>query len=457
MAQPDTPRPPESPAVTGTSAQTTAWAEKASWQALHEAAEERQKQQDWAAAEPLWQTMLRRHSHIWYAYVGGAVALSGLGRFDEALFILTEGSHRFPSEPAIRRELAHLATRRGDWPAAVLHWRAVLGFNARPAFAYIELAKALTRLNRSAEAEAVLLEAGQPKDIQHFAYTPRPTATPADWPAAVASLAKPYNGFPASPELSDGISQTLAQLAEHEPLAADVMHRELAVRAVMAATGEDRQALMPRFESLGGLGPNGGCEFGAVQRSYGFESLGLFRWASVSPESLIACLANRFDGLGSPDSTMLYINIDDPDLQWQIADKTYNTAMHSFVRSTETPYAEMMLQARKRTGFLKEKLIADLQAAEKIFVLKVGHRHLTLAETDALSRAIRSYGMAQLLCVCPADTQHPAGHIVSTAPNIFVGYIDFSGRLTDVKRYLVWELLCWTMLGLCDAPNMTAQ
>lgn len=461
IAQPDTPPPeppaPQPPAVVGISAETMVWAEEASWEALNEAAEERQKQQDWSAAEPLWRTMLRRHSHIWHAYVGGPVALSGLGRFDEALFILTEGSHRFPLEPAIRHELGRLAARQGDWPAAVLHWRAALGFKVRPTFVYTELAKALTRLDRPAEAEAVLLEAREPKAIQRFTYTPQSTSTRADWPTAVALLAEAYQRFPASPELSDGISRALAQLAEHEPLATDVMYRELAMRAVMAATGGDRQALMPRFESLGGLGPAGGCEFGAVQRSYGFESLSLFRWASVSPESLIACLTNRFDGLGSSDSTMIYINIDDQELLWQIADKTYNTAMHSFVRSAEIPYAEMMIRARKRMDFLKEKLIADLEAAEKIFVLKVGHRHLTLAETVALSHAIRSYGMGQLLCVCPADSMHPAGHVVPAAPGVFVGYIDFSGQLSEVKRYLVWEVLCWSMLALSDFTHIIAR
>ena len=434
--------------------EANAWAEEASWEALKDAAEERQKHQDWSAAEQLWRTMRRRHSYIWQGYTGGAVALASLGRFNDALPILLAASHRFPREPAIHHELARLAARQHDWAAAATRWRTALGFDVRPDFVYLGLAEALKHLGREVEAEEILREAPEPKEIPRFAYlTPSPMA-PEDWPSAIALSAKAHLRFPASSNLSDGLSQASDLLAAHEPRSPDILHRVLGVASATVATDDDRRALIPRFESLGGLGPGGGCEFGTFQRKYGFESLSLFRWASVSPESLIASLTARFARLGDADSTMVYIEDDDRDLLWQIGDKTYGTAMHSFIRSMDVPRREMIALAQKRTLYLKDKLIADLEMPEKIFVLKVGHRHLTLTETEALSRAIRSYGTGQLLCVCPADSTHPEGHIVPAAPGIFVGYIDFSGQLTEQQRHAVWEVLCWSMLGLSDVPQV---
>jgi tetratricopeptide (TPR) repeat protein len=449
---PQDPPVPDVAPVPAAQPEATAWAEEASWEALKDAAEERQNHEDWPAAERLWRTLRQRYAHIWQGYAGGAVALAGLGRFDDALPLLFAAAHRFPWEPAIHHELARLAARQGNWAAAAIHWRNALGFDVRPDFAYVGLAEALNHLGRVAEAEETMQEATQPKEITRFAY---PAALPwaqQDWPAATASFARAHRRFPASAELANGLSQALDRLAAHEPKSSEALHRELGVASAMAATDDDRRALVPRFESLGGLGPGGGCEFGTFQRKYGFESLSLFRWASVSPESLLAALTARFAGLGDEDSTMVYIEDDDRDLLWQIGDKTYSTAMHSFIRSMDVSRIEMTALAQKRTLYLKDKLIADLEIPEKVFVLKVGYRHLTVAETTSLSRAIRSYGMGQLLCVCPADSAHPEGHIVPAAPGVFVGYIDFSGQLTELQRHAVWEVLCWSMLGLSDFP-----
>jgi tetratricopeptide (TPR) repeat protein len=432
----------------------TAWAEEASWEALNDAAEEQQRRQNWAAADLLWRTMRRRHSHIWFAYTNGAVALAELGQFDKALPVLMDASHRFPGEHAVRHELARLAARQRDWAAAAVQWSIAQNFDTRPDFVYAHLAEALKHQGRLAEAEKVLQEAKEPKEIVRFAYPAQTPLARQDWSAAVAFFGRAHRRFPTSPDLSNGLSQALERLAADEPRPADAAHRELGVAAATAATDDDRRALVARFESLGGLGPGGGCEFGTFQRKYGFESLSLFRWASVSPESLIACLTARFAGIGNTDSTMVFINDDDRDLLWQIGDKIYGTAMHSFIRSRDVSRSEMMALAQKRTAYLKDKLIADLQTPEKIFVLKVGYRHLTLAEIEALSHAIRSYGMGELLCVCPADSTHPEGHVVPAAPGVFVGYIDFSGKLSEQQRHAVWEVLCWSMMGLSDFPRV---
>jgi len=53
----------------------------------------------------------------------------------------------------------------------------------------------------------------------------------------------------------------------------------------------DDQELLRNFENLGC-----NCEFGLLQRYAGVESMGLLRWSSCSPKSVIAALENHFDG-----------------------------------------------------------------------------------------------------------------------------------------------------------------
>ncbi len=305
----------------------------------------------------------------------------------------------------------------------------------------------LERLGRLTEAEAILLD-GQvedPDEVSLFTYHARLAWAREDWSAAVARWGEVRTRFSGSEEVSNGLYQALMRLAEHDPVAADAAHAAL---GLACAAYDDMRALLLCFESLGGSGPDGGCEFGGIQRERGAEPLGLFRWATVSPESLIACLEGCFKGIGDADTTAVYLHDDDPDALWQIGDRTYGTAMHSFVPSKDVPYNRMLVLAQKRMRYLKDKLVADLADPTKVFVLKVAGRQVTGAETGALSQAIRSYGSGELLCICPAGSSHDDGEIIQAAPGTFVGYMDFSGRFDVVQRHLMWETLCRRMLDM---------
>jgi tetratricopeptide (TPR) repeat protein len=424
-----------------------------SWEILKEQAEHAQQREDWTSAEALWAEMRTAFPHLWHSYVGSATALIGLGRRDEARAILLDAANRFPGEGAIRLALGHLAMRVADWPVAEAHWRGALALGVRPWWVFTELAGALERQGQLQEAEAVIAEGQRedPKEVTLFTYHARLAWKREDWSAAVARWAAARNRFPITEEISSGLYQALMRLAEHDPAAADREHSELGLASPgtgQAAAADDLRTLLLRFESLGGSGPDGGCEFGGVQREHGGEPLGLFRWATVTPQHLIACLEGRFQGIGEAGTTTVYLHDDDKDALWQIGDTTYGTSMHSFVPSSEVPQERMLVLARKRMSYLKDKLIADLEHPAKIFVLKLADRHLTTAETQALGRAIRSYGPGELLCVCPADEAHSEGRIAAAAPGLFVGYIDFAGRPDVVQRHAVWEALCRTMLSI---------
>jgi tetratricopeptide (TPR) repeat protein len=423
--------------------------EAVSLDTLRGRAEQAQERSDWDEAEALWRTMRTEFPHVWDCYTGAATALSKLGRLDEAEHLLSEAAVRFPQERAIPIAHGRLAMGRSDWRAAENHWRAALKFDVRPWWVYTKLADALEHQGRLSEAESVVqdgqIHAEDPNEITLFTHPARLAWKRKDWPAALARWVEARRRFPHAQELPAKQYEALMRLAEHDAVAYEAAVRDLELEF----PGEDKRVLMLRFESLGGTGPDGGCEFGCVQRQHGVEPLGLFRWASVSPTSLIACLNGRFAGIGDAAA----ITISPHECQWEISDTTYGTKMHSFVSPDEVSHERMIVLASKRMRYLREKLIADLEMPEKTFVLKVGWEHVTAAETEALSQAIRSYGAGELLCVCAATSAHPEGTIVPAAPAVFVGYIDFSGRSDVVQRRSAWEMLCRAMSGMAAMPG----
>jgi tetratricopeptide (TPR) repeat protein len=409
-----------------------------------EAAEQAEKRGDWIEAEVRWKAMRTAFPHIWYSYAGGAAALWGQDRHDEARQMLEEAAARFPEERAIPLSLGRMTAHLADWPAAEAHWRTALTFDVRPWWVFTELAGALEHQDRLVEAEAVLLDAqvraDEPDEITLFTYPARLAWLRQDWATAVARWAEARRRFPEAIELPDREHEALMRLAEHDSAAYEAALRDLK----REAPDEHKRALALRFESVGGTGPDGGCEFGCFQRAQGAEPLGLFRWATVSPAQLIACLDSRFARLGDAGT----VTISPHDGQWEITDTAYGTKMHSFVPTHDVPHDKMLALVSKRMGYLKGKLIADLESPAKILVFKSGWVPVTEAEIEALSRAIRSYGEGELLCVCAADPAHPEGTIVPAALGVFVGYIDFSGRPRVGERQPTWEALCRTMLGM---------
>jgi len=262
-----------------------------------------------------------------------------------------------------------------------------------------------------------------------------------DWAGAVAHWAEMEHRFPNIGDQSVRLHGALLRLAEINPVAADT-----AVARVQGVVLEDDalRTLALSFESLGGCGPGGGCEFGFVQRSCGAEPLGLLRWAFMTPERLITCLGDRFEGIGSAETTEIYQEKDHP--LWDMRDTRGGFAMHTFVSVKEVTHERMTVLTQRRLSYLKHKLIADLENPTKIFVFKAADRHLTQAELEALGRGIRCYGPGELLCVLASDAEHRPGEVQIRAAGIRVGYLDFTSLEDRQLRTQAWLALCRTVL-----------
>jgi hypothetical protein len=170
--------------------------------------------------------------------------------------------------------------------------------------------------------------------------------------------------------------------------------------------------LLQRFESLGH-----NCEFGAVQRLGGVEHLAFFRFASAPLAPLMLALESRFDRFGQPDSIAIRQGADG---EHMVSVQPYGFEYHTFRYEGEISAEQMRAAEVIRLGFLKRKLIEDLQAGDKIYV-RTGQA--SEADMRALATALRRYGPATLLWVTLEDAANPAGTVLRLSDTLLRGFI----------------------------------
>src|SRR5262249_55713402 len=135
--------------------------------------------------------------------------------------------------------------------------------------------------------------------------------------------------FPRSQRLREfakrAASVTIAPDVALEMIDASALEHEAAQSAANTPDRAAAQALMTRFEALGN-----NCTFGAVQRYFGAEPLGLLRFAGAPIRKLISALDARFAGLGDPENTILEVR-QHPRPEFWVADRRFDFSMHTFI------------------------------------------------------------------------------------------------------------------------------
>ena len=202
--------------------------------------------------------------------------------------------------------------------------------------------------------------------------------------------------------------------------------------------------VMMSFEEFGGA--LFGCEFGGVQRAFGAKPLGLLRWADLAPENIISVLEQRFEGVGLPENTEIFIYETGEGGEYGTRDKRFHMAMHTFVQADSAPADKVFHDACRRLRYLSRKLMGDIESGGKIFVYKLTYDSLTAAQLGRLHSAVRSYGPTTLLYVRYSDQDHPDGSVEVVAPGLLVGYLDRFGVSRDGKGLPLpinsWAAVC---------------
>jgi hypothetical protein len=197
------------------------------------------------------------------------------------------------------------------------------------------------------------------------------------------------------------------------------------------------EEMIAGFESLGD-----NCEFGLVQRYLGAEPLGLLRFTFIELISLLRGLRSGFEGLGGPGTTDVTVNPKDG--EFVVKETTYGITYHTFQYESQLGIEAVRLQQTTRLSFLRRKLMEDVAAGEKIFVIKRGNP-LRPEEVLPLYAALNSLGRNWLLWVVPADEKHPSGTVDRLLPGLLRGYVD---RFAPYDNAPAVSLPAWT--AVCE-------
>ena len=349
-----------------------------------------------------------------YALREVAHAYDGAARHDLAEPIWARLAARRPGDPLVRQSHAHCLLRLGRLDEAELAIEAGLGHN--PDHPTLAIARGVLAMRRE------------------------------DWDAAYAI----WSAFVAAhPDNEDGRNylKRVASVRQIEAVAALTRPARLAAPIDVGRVEDDAiRQLMLRFESIGA-----DCEFGTVQRRYGAEPLALLRWNDVTVETLTAALAARFAGMGEPETTELSIG---PIGELYVRDRRWDLGMHTFLFAHEVSPEAMFPKLCRRVAWLRDKFLDDLAAAEKILVFK--SLVLRFEDLVALHALLRAHGPVRLLHVRPAVTaglppwpDGAPGTIDEVAPDLFVGYVDRMGTLTDIP-FDQWVSICRALAERID-------
>lgn len=379
---------------------------------------------------------------------GSPFGLSGLAakhreleRLDDAAEAISRALALHPDHSLILSEAARLADRRYDHPAALAFWQRL---HDRPDASPIWRQQRdwnLVMLGRLDEAEVEIAASRRlaPEHRGHLANAASLRMAQGRWQEAIELLREFRARYPDDIVGRELLGQALEGAAF---AAAEVSGRQHKPVEIERVEDDAIRSLLLGFESLGA-----DCEFGLVQRRYGAEPLGLLRWNKVTFANLLAGLAARFEGLGTREQTDLGVF----DLgEYRVRDTRYDLSMHTFVYRHQAEPGELISKVSARLGYLRDKFVDDLTAAEKVFVYK--HAALDAAAMRALHRALRAYGPVRLLCVVSAGEkatgvpQAPAGSAVKLDEDLYVGVVSRYGNASGA-----WDIAFADWVAICSA------
>jgi tetratricopeptide (TPR) repeat protein len=398
------------------------------------------------------------------AYAEHLRALREANRLDDAEVLGAAWLERFPDNAALAIAYARVAEDRGypgDAVARIAGVRDRVTATPRLEANYI---RALSLAGQNALAEqtcAAALErfSGDFSVIEQYLAVATRNGDFAEASRRATQVLTQFPEHPALRRLAERIrALDEAKMVDPPRAATDAP----AARPVTSSQTDDPASLKAfflRFESLGAT--SAGCEFGLVQRQFGAEPLGLLRWGNLPIEGLTHALNKRFAGMGDPDTTRVVIQRGSANhREYFIFDDLYSFWAHTFIRVDEAPHDRVLKQSLRRLTFLRDKLLEDLEQAEKIFVFKMTH-DVGEAAFDALFNALRAYGDCVLLGVALADADHPPGTLEMKRPGLFLGrtgmFMGVGGAAGAGIDTQLWRSLCEQVAAWRDRQHAPAQ
>ncbi len=252
-------------------------------------------------------------------------------------------------------------------------------------------------------------------------------------------------------------AECLQDLSPRFELSFDPPDRSLACRLEAAALEIGPEAtpvamppmaeLMACFASLGI-----DCELGFVQRVFGAEPLGLFRFAGCDSRlDLLRLLETDFAGLGAPGSLSARVTrgrIVRPDGQgdefeeFYMTDRDRHYGFHTWKGPADGTEAEALAANERKVAYLVRKTVEDLEDGEKIWVYKDPKPVADFHQMFAIFQALGRKGPNKLFWITRMIEGRPPGAVEWVAPNLLRGYSDQPHE--DAQRFdaQMWRTLC---------------
>ena len=220
----------------------------------------------------------------------------------------------------------------------------------------------------------------------------------------------------------------------------------------------DPRTLMTGFENIGD-----NCEFGLVQRYFGAEPLGLFRFADYGDfYNLIRLLESRFEGLGDAGTLSTQVissiacqehGVPETTSELYMHDLRRRYAFHTWKGPSAQSEPEALREAEHKLSYLCRKMIERLEQASRIWLVK-RTRQTDVHEILALHAALRVYGPNRLFWVRASRPGRPAGSVEWISEGLLCGYSDQDHVHPHVFDPVRWLALCENAYRAFAAPQI---
>ncbi len=178
---------------------------------------------------------------------------------------------------------------------------------------------------------------------------------------------------------------------------------------------EADQKFLYAFESLGR-----DCLVGGMQRAFGAEPLGLWRFAGIGIDEVTAALNDGLAGIGAAEFTRI---IKDDLGEYYTTDTRYHMSSHTATFEGTVDFDDFYMKQCRKIDFLRRNMLEKLESGEKIFVIHAIPDEIPDTKLRALLQAIRRYGPSPLLYLQLATEAHPIGTVSVRDDGILCGRV----------------------------------
>jgi hypothetical protein len=190
-------------------------------------------------------------------------------------------------------------------------------------------------------------------------------------------------------------------------------------------------SIFDAFESLGD-----DCEFGNVQRQFGSNKLGLFRFAATDIDGLIAAFDHGLDRLICDDT----IEIVREHGEYRTRVAPYGMLFHTHVATAAATLGDIKAHEVRRLRLLARKFVEDLEEGHKIFVYK--SEKISVAKMQELASRLRHFGPNHLLCITLTQDARKLGRLDVLSQTLALGYIDRFDWDMSLCSVELWDNIC---------------